>query len=43
MAIQQEIAIVQSVEIPAELAAKTISHAAAKTIYCDALRALRRN
>ena len=38
MAIQQQIAIVQSITTPAELAAK-ISYAAAKTTYYDALRA----
>jgi hypothetical protein len=39
IAIQQQIAIVQSVTTPAELAAKTISYAAAKTTYYEALRA----
>ena len=37
--IQQQIAIVQSITTPSELAAKTISYAAAKTTYYDALRA----
>ena len=36
MAIQQQNAIVQSITTPAELAAKTISYAAAKTTYYDA-------
>jgi creatinine amidohydrolase/Fe(II)-dependent formamide hydrolase-like protein len=39
IAIQQQIAIVQSVTTPSELAAKTISYAAAKTTYYQALRA----
>src|ERR1700719_4767791 len=39
LAIQQQIAIVQSVTTPPELAAKTISYAAAKTTYYEALRA----
>ena len=39
VAIQQQIAIVQSITTPSELAAKTISYAAAKTTYYDALRA----
>jgi hypothetical protein len=39
IAIQQQIAIVQSVTTPAELAAKTISYAAAKTTYYEASRA----
>jgi hypothetical protein len=33
VAIQQQIAIVQSITTPSELAAKTISYAAAKTTY----------
>ena len=39
LAIQQQIAAVQSVTTPTELAAKTISYAAFKTTYYDALRA----
>jgi hypothetical protein len=39
LAIQQQIAAVQSITIPAELADKTISYAAAKTAYYEALRA----
>jgi hypothetical protein len=39
IAIQQQIAIIQSVTTPVELAAKTISYAAAKTAYYDALKA----
>jgi hypothetical protein len=39
IAIQEQIAIVQSVTTPTELAAKTISYAAAKTTYYEALRA----
>ena len=38
-AIQQQIAAVQSITTPTELAAKTISYAAAKTTYYQALRA----
>jgi len=39
IAIQQQITIVPSRTTPAELAAKTISYAAAKTTYYEALRA----
>jgi hypothetical protein len=39
VAIQQQIAILQSITTPTELAAKTISYAAAKTTYYEALRA----
>lgn len=38
LAIQQQIAVVQSVTTPTELAAKTISYAAAKITYYEALR-----
>jgi hypothetical protein len=43
LAIQQQIAAVQSITTPTELAAKTISYAAAKATYYEALRAGRRN
>jgi hypothetical protein len=39
LAIQQQIAAVQSITTPTELAAKTILYAAAKTTYYEALRA----
>jgi hypothetical protein len=39
LAIKQQIAAVQSITTPTELAAKTISYAAAKTTYYEALRA----
>jgi creatinine amidohydrolase/Fe(II)-dependent formamide hydrolase-like protein len=39
IAIQQQIAAVQSITTPPELAEKTISYAAAKTAYYEALRA----
>jgi creatinine amidohydrolase/Fe(II)-dependent formamide hydrolase-like protein len=39
LAIQQQLAAVQSITTPAELAEKTISYAAAKTAYYEALRA----
>jgi hypothetical protein len=39
LAIQQQIAAVQSITTPTELAEKTISYAAAKTTYYEALRA----
>jgi hypothetical protein len=39
IATQQQIAIVQSITTPTELAAKTISYAVAKTTYYEALRA----
>jgi hypothetical protein len=39
LAIQQQITAVHSITTPSELAEKTISYAAAKTTYFDALRA----
>jgi hypothetical protein len=39
LAIQQQLVAVQSITTPAELAEKTISYAAAKTAYYEALRA----
>jgi hypothetical protein len=39
LAIQQQIAAVQSITTPTELAEKTILYAAAKTAYYEALRA----
>jgi hypothetical protein len=39
IAIQQQVAIVQSTTTPTKLAEKTISYAAAKTTYYEALRA----
>jgi hypothetical protein len=38
LAIQQQLVAVQSITTPAELAEKTISYAAAKTAYYEALR-----
>jgi len=39
LAIQQQIAAVQNITTPTELAEKTILYASAKTTYYDALRA----
>jgi hypothetical protein len=43
VAIQQQIAAVQSITTPTAFAEKTISYAAAKTAYYQALRARRQN